>query len=197
MSATTRHLRNEGQTLIGQSRGSRLAGRVVANGRPGRYGRAIGTDVSGQSWFRQAMATVGGGEYSMADIAVNPALDGALVATYATAIREGGEAAGRPLGVLGIFFDWQPQADAVVRGVRLRPEERARSRCLLVDRNLKILAASDGAGLLRDTIRLESEPAAIGAYTDADGTIVGYARTSGYETYRGMGWYGVIQQRSH
>jgi hypothetical protein len=35
----------------------------------------------------------------------------------------------------------------------------------------------------------------MGSYVDPTGTVIGYALTPGYETYRGMGWYGVIVQR--
>jgi len=170
-------------------------GRVVANGRPGRYPGVVGTDVSTESWFVDAMATATGNDYSMADISANPALDNALVATYATAIREGGEADGAPLGVLGIFFDWQPQADSVVKGVRLQAEEKTRTRCLLVDRNMKVLAASDGVGVLRDMVRLRTDGNQMGAYVDEVGNVVGFSVTPGYETYAGMGWYGIIIQQ--
>lgn len=170
------------------------SGRVVANGRPDRYARVIGTDVSGESWFRDAMATRDGSEFAMADISTNAALGNALVASYATAIREGGEVNGRPLGVLGVFFDWQPQADGVLKGVRLRDEEKPRTRCLLVDRNNRVIAASDGQGILSETVTLNF-PGAIGSTTDESGRTVGYALTPGYETYAGMGWKGLIVQR--
>ncbi|OJX79594.1 cache domain-containing protein [Magnetospirillum sp. 64-120] len=170
-------------------------GRVVANGRPGRYPGVVGSDVSKESWFTDAMAGANGNDYSMADISANAALDGALVATYATAIREGGEVDGAPLGVLGIFFDWQPQAETVVKGVRLRDEEKGRTRCLLVDRNMKVLAASDGVGVLKDMIRLRTDGNPMGAYVDEVGNVVGFAATPGYETYAGMGWYGIIVQQ--
>lgn len=171
------------------------SGRVVANGRPDRYPRAIGSDVSGESWFRDAMATSDGGQFAMADIATSPALGNALVASYATAIREGGEVRGRPLGVLGIFFDWQPQADSVVKGVRLRDEEKGRTRCLLVDRDHRVIAASDGVGILSETVAVELDRA-IGSTVDAMGRTVGYAVTPGYETYEGMGWKGMIIQQT-
>jgi Methyl-accepting chemotaxis protein len=169
------------------------SGRVVATGRPDRYPRAVGTDVSDAGWFKDAMATRDGTEFAMADIEVNAPLANSLVATYATAIREGGDVNGRPIGVLGIFFDWQPQADSVVKGVRLREEEKLRTRCLLIDRDNRIIAASDDAGVLSDTVSLDGKEA-MGSYLDALGHIVGYALTPGYETYRGMGWRGVIIQ---
>ncbi|MCR6631154.1 MAG: methyl-accepting chemotaxis protein [Magnetospirillum sp.] len=169
------------------------SGRVVAIGRPDRYARAIGTDVSQEGWFKDAMATRDGSEFAMADIAVNPGLGNSLVATYATAIREGGEVQGKPVGVLGIFFDWQPQAETVVKGVRLRDEEKARTRCLLIDRQHRVIAASDGVGVLTETLDLRDGPA-MGSYVDVAGNVVGYALTPGYETYRGMGWKGAIVQ---
>jgi hypothetical protein len=43
--------------------------------------------------------------------------------------------------------------------------------------------ATDIAGGARD-----------GHYTAADGATVGFALTPGYETYKGLGWYGVIHQ---
>jgi hypothetical protein len=172
------------------------AGRVVATGRPDRYPRAVGTDVSGESWFQESMATRDGTAFAMADVTANAALDGALVATYATAIREGGETQGQALGALGIFFDWRPQADSVVKGVRLSAEEKARTRCLLVDQSHRVLAASDGQGILTETIRLDTGAGAMGASVDESGRIVGYALTPGYETYDGMGWYGVIIQNT-
>jgi hypothetical protein len=32
----------------------------------------------------------------------------------------------------------------------------------------------------------------LGSYLKDDGTHVGYARTPGYETYKGLGWYGMV-----
>ncbi|WYX50307.1 hypothetical protein WJ977_25990 [Achromobacter xylosoxidans] len=34
-----------------------------------------------------------------------------------------------------------------------------------------------------------------GYYENADRGLVGFALTPGYETYAGLGWYGVITQR--
>lgn len=169
-------------------------GTVVASGRPGRFPRAIGTNVAGERWFADAMATRDGTEFAVADISVNTMLEGAQVATYATAIREGGDSNGQPLGVLGIFFDWQPQARGVVGGVRLRPEEAPVTRCLLVDQHHRVIASSDGLGVLSESLPLETTSGAAGSYVDGSGRTVGYALTPGYETYRGLGWYGVIVQ---
>ena len=57
------------------------------------------------------MATSNGGDYAALDVVSEFLLNGAHVATYATAIRENANKHGKPLGVLGIFFDWARQAD--------------------------------------------------------------------------------------
>ncbi|KIL97207.1 Methyl-accepting chemotaxis protein [Paramagnetospirillum magnetotacticum MS-1] len=169
-------------------------GRVVASGRPNRYPRAIGSSVAGESWFRDAMATRDGGEYAVADISTNSQLEGAQVATYSAAIREGGDNNGRVIGALGIFFDWQAQAETVVKGVRLREEEKAGTRCLLLDQDHRVIASSDGVGVLTETLPLDTRSGPVGSYVDDHGTVTGYSLTPGYETYEGLGWYGVIIQ---
>lgn len=168
-------------------------GRVVANGRPRQYTAAAGKNVAGENWFRQAMATSDGTEFASSDISINAELENAHVATYSAAIREAGKIDGRPLGVLGIVFDWEKQSQAVVDGVRLAPEERAHTRCLILDSSYRIIAASDRASLL-DRFDLQTGGQSMGTYVDKNANLVGFALTPGYETYRGMGWYGALVQ---
>lgn len=169
------------------------AGRVVASGRPDRYPAAKGLSVADAAWFKNALKTRSGDEFTVCDIERVRALNDAPVATYATAIREGGQAQGKVIGVLGVHFDWKPQAQAVVDGVRLTEEERTRSRVLLLDQNHRVLAASDGQGVLEETFKLDTAGGTMGSYGDGART-VGYALTPGYETYAGMGWYGCLVQ---
>ncbi|HTW85891.1 MAG TPA: methyl-accepting chemotaxis protein [Candidatus Sulfotelmatobacter sp.] len=171
-------------------------GRVVANGRPDRYPNVRGTDVSRERWFQDAMATVDGTQFAAHDVAVKPQLGNAQVATYATAVRAGGATHGAAIGALGIFFDWQPQAAAIVRGVRFEDDDRRRTRCLLVDASHRVIAASDDVGLLSERVALETGGEERGYYTTSGGDQIGFARTQGYETYRGLGWYGVVVQRT-
>ncbi|PZW41081.1 methyl-accepting chemotaxis protein (MCP) signaling protein [Humitalea rosea] len=169
-------------------------GKVVATGRPERYPGALGLDVSGEGWFRDALASASGDDFAVADVARCAALGGAPVATYAAAVREGGEARGRPIGVLGIHFDWEPQAEGVLRGVRLTPDEATRTRVLLVDGAGRILAASDRRGVLQEKLVLARDGKPSGFGRDASGSTLAFHLTPGYETYRGLGWYGVLVQ---
>ena len=176
-----------------------LEGNVIASGRPNRYTAAVGSNVAGEAWFQDAVATASGDHYAAQDIEVAPLLASQQVATYSTAVREGGRADGKVIGALGIFFDWGTQAAAVVNAVRLTPQEKALTRCMLVDKEGRIIASSDGKGILQETfvIRKSSATAKADFYTSADGTFVGFAETPGYETYPGLGWYGIVEQRSH
>jgi hypothetical protein len=170
-----------------------LDGKVIASGRPGRYPAVSQVSVAEEPWFKAARATRTGDEFAVNDIARVGALGDAPVATYAAAIRAGGRSNGKVIGVLGAHFDWEPQARAVVEGVRLAPEERDRSRVLLLDAAHRVIAASDGRGLLEERFPLQPN-GAMGSYEDGE-TVVGYALTPGYETYRGLGWYACIVQR--
>jgi hypothetical protein len=168
-------------------------GTIVANGRPDRY-HVRGQSAANAAWFRNAKATADGEEYSVADIAAAQELDGQPVATYAAAIRENGESRGKVLGVLGIHFDWGPQAQTIVEGVRFDGSEAARSRALLLDADFRVIAASDGAGVLQERFELRTEGRSSGHYSMPDGTLIGFHKTPGYETYEGLGWYGCVVQ---
>jgi len=175
-----------------------LDGNVVANGRPDLYPGVVGCNVAGEAWFRDALATSSGDHYAAQDIEVASRLGSRQVATYSTAVRERGRADGRVLGALGIFFDWGSQAAAVVNGVRLTAEEKKLTRCMLVDREGRIIASSDGKCTLEEKFRIRTKAGSVKAdfYTNSDGSSVGFAETPGYETYPGLGWYGVIEQRA-
>ncbi len=172
-----------------------MNGRVLANGRPGVY-QAAGVDVSRESWFRDAIALHSGDDYCVADISRQHVLNSSMTATYAAKVCEGGRAHGKPLGVLAVHFDWSPQARIIVEGVRLSKEEKSRTRVMLVDASHRVIAASDGEGILSQRLSLNLDGRQSGYYQETDGTLVAFHATPGYETYRGLGWYGVIVQDS-
>lgn len=167
------------------------SGRVIANGRGDRFG-AVGHSVTDRPWFRTAMGLRSGDDFHAEDIAHEPLLGGAEVATFATTVREDGEADGRPLGVLAVHFDWQPQAATIVGGVRLADHEKARTRVLLVDRHRRVIASSDGRGILTERVSFDPRGRISGCDAVPGVGTVAFHLTPGYETYAGLGWYGVI-----
>jgi hypothetical protein len=171
-----------------------MNGTIVASSRGDRYG-VVGRSVADSSWFRAAKGLASGDDYHAEDIRREPLLGGAEVATYATAVRKDGATKGQTIGVLGIHFDWAPQAGTIIEGVRLTPEERARARILIIDSEQRIIASSDGQGVLDQRFPLDAKGRASGFDSGPDGAVVAFHATPGYETYRGLGWRGVIAMR--
>ena len=168
-------------------------GRVIASGRGSKYPGVIGRNVAQDDWFRRAMQTKSGDDFVACDITENAALSRASVATYSTAIRREGRTNGAPIGALGIFFDWAPQAAAVVEGLGLAEDERARTRAMIVDSKGTVIASSD-ARVIGTTFRITPEGKKRGFYMN-NGTLTAFALTPGYETYKGLGWYGVLETK--
>lgn len=166
-----------------------LDGNVLANGRADRFGMA-GQNVANTKWFREARSLRSGDDYVAGDVECQPLLGNAQVATYCASVRAGGMADGNPIGVLAIHFDWEAQARAIVQGVRVGAADKA--RVLLVDSSFRVIAASDGRGLLTERVPLSLDGKRCGFYQDRSGTLVAFHATPGYETYKGLGWFGVI-----
>ena len=172
-----------------------LKGNILANGRPDRF-HAAGQNVASRDWFQKALSLHSGNDFAVADITTEPLLKGAQVASYATGVRVSGQADGELIGILGVHFDWQPQAETIVKGVRLSEGEKRRTRVLLTDAQGLIIAASDGRGTLSERVRLDTQGRAFGHALDLSERLVAFHRTPGYETYAGLGWYGVIIQEA-
>lgn len=164
-------------------------GKVLATGRPGRYPEAAGARLGGEGWFKEAAASSDPDHFTAAPVQKRDALGNAAVMSFAAPIISGGQTA----GVLVTHFDWQDQAASVLASVRIGEEEMRRSRLLLLDADQLILASSDGRGALEERLSLSlTEMEA--SHAGADGSLAGYARSQGFETWRGLGWYGCILQ---
>ncbi|MDX2073535.1 MAG: methyl-accepting chemotaxis protein [Alphaproteobacteria bacterium] len=170
-------------------------GKAIACSQPDIYGKVIGTDMSNVNWVKRALATSSGDEYIVDDIFRDPMHNNKLVAVYATAVREGGKVDGKAVGALGVFFDWEEQARVIVESEpNLSSEEWTRSRVMLLDHNLRIIAASDHEGLLTP-FPLKAGGQQKGFYFDDNKSLVAFAKTIGYQEYDGLGWYSVIVQK--
>lgn len=166
-----------------------LDGNVVANGRADRFD-VVGQNVASTKWFREARGLRSGDDYVAGDVESQPLLGNAQVATYCASVRAGGKANAAATGVLAIHFDWEPQARAIVQGVRVGAADKA--RVLLVDSSFRVIASSDGQGILSERVPLNVNGQRCGFYQDRSGGLVAFHATPGYETYKGLGWYGVI-----
>jgi len=118
---------------------------------------------------------------------------GLPMAVYGATIREGARNDGRIIGVLGVYFDWANQAQSIVeKEPPLNEQEWQRTRVLLLDKNLRVIAASDNTGLYA-TYLLRHDGKKRGSYYN-DGKIVAFSQTIGYQEYDGLGWWCVAEQ---
>lgn len=170
-----------------------LHGRIIANGRPEQYA-LTGKDVSGAPWFEGAVATSSGLEYYVQDL-MTCDLTGDPAVLYSAAVREGGLTDGPVIGVLTVIFDWK-QAEFIVNNVRLSESEKIDSRIILFNGKGTVIAANDYIGMLTEDISglegiqraLKGQKGFTVETVAGKKTLVAYACTPGYETYRGLGW---------
>jgi hypothetical protein len=171
-----------------------IDGKVVGCSQPAKFPTVTGADVSRVPWFRKAMATTSGDQYVVDDIFHDSLHDDKLGAAYAATVRAKGKTDGKILGVLGVIFDWESQSKTIVQTEpSLSEDEWKHSRVLLLDQNLRIIAASDDNGILLPFM-LEHNGQQKGHYLSANHGRVAFAKTLGYQEYDGLGWYAVIVQ---
>lgn len=172
-----------------------IDGKIIACSQPAKYPRVTGADISKLSWFQKAMVTTSGDQYVVDDIAHSSLHDDKLVAVYAATVRKEGRIDGRIDGVLGVVFNWEDQATTIVRTEPTLSEDSwKRSRVLLLDNSLRVIAASDNSGILLPFV-LEHKGQRTGHYVNASHELVAFAKTLGYQEYDGLGWYAVIVQK--
>jgi hypothetical protein len=170
-------------------------GRVVASANPAHARALAGQSLAGESWVRAALATTSGEAYAVDTVDRSRHHDNREALVYATAVRQGGAINGRVIGTLGVYFDWQEQGHAIVgKEAALSDEDKKRTAVMLLDGEKRIIAAS-ASGLDMSSFQLLDDGRQRGTYYDADGNVVAFARTLGYQEYDGLGWWGVVVQK--
>jgi len=173
-----------------------LNGKAVACSQPLQFNKVTGSNMSNVNWVQRALHTRSGDDYVVDDIYRDSLHHNKMVAVYATAVREGGKVDGKVVGALGVFFDWEEQARIIVESEpNLSEEEWQRSRVMLLDHNMRIIASSDHEGLL-GTFQLQHENRQKGYYFNENHALVAFSKTIGYQEYDGLGWYAVIVQQA-
>ena len=168
-------------------------GRVIASS-CGRDFDVASHDASREAWFGPAMRLRDGDGYVVDSVKRCPVLQDYPILTYASAVREGGSFDGQPIGVLAVHFDWERQAQSVV-SPETQQVSSDRSRVMIADRDGLVLAASDNQGVLTEELPLSRLSPDHGVMTTPAGKELAFQRTPGFETYKGLGWFGVIERR--
>ncbi|MFS2176261.1 methyl-accepting chemotaxis protein [Rhizobium pisi] len=174
-----------------------LSGKVIASANPHFQRKIGGTSLSGDPWFRAASACASGDSYIVDEVKSSPLHDNRHALVYATGIRENGKLDGRLIGTLGVYFDWQNQGQAIVeKEANLPPQLAEKTTVMLLDGKSRVIATTNPALLFSHFALANPSGQAKGSYYDNNGSIVAFARTLGYEDYDGLGWYGVVVQRT-
>lgn len=170
-------------------------GKIIACSQSAKFPKVTGDNVSRSPWFKNAMATASGDQYVADEISAAPLHDNKLAAVYAAAVRQGGKVNGKPIGVLGVFFDWESQSKTIVQTEpSLSENEWKRSRVILLDHNMRVIAASDNNEIL-SPFELCNNGQQKGHYFTPDHELIAFAKTIGYQEYDGLGWYAAIVQQ--
>jgi len=171
-----------------------IDGKIIACSQPATFPRVTGADASRLPWFQKAMATTSGDQYVVDDISYDSLHGDKLVAVYAATVRKDGKKDGKIIGVLGVLFDWEDQAKTIVQTEpSLSEDEWKRSRVILLDQKMRVIAASDNNGILLPFM-LEHNGQQKGHYFNANHELIAFAKTLGYQEYDGLGWYAAIVQ---
>lgn len=157
-------------------------------------------NVSEHEWFQLGLRTARATEYAVQDVANSPLERNRCSSlVYAGGVRQNGANMGEAIGVLGVIFDWDTEAQKIL------------TTCLPRDRHGKVVpgcaafyTARDGriiestdptfaGGTSPDLPEVTSALPPGGSYTGvlAHGGrryLIGSCRTKGYREYRGLGW---------
>jgi len=170
------------------------AGRVIASAHP-RH-RLAGHDFSREAWFIAARSTRSGDDYVVDTVRHSPQHGNRQVLVYAAGVRAGGAGDGELLGTLGVYFDWQEQGTAIVeKEPALPPAAKEKTTVMLLDGSKRVIASTDPARLF-STFDLAVGDEVRGSYYDRNDNIVCFAKTLGYQEYDGLGWWGVVVQKT-
>jgi len=172
------------------------AGKVVASANSSFARQLAGKDFSREAWVRAARAVPSGNDYAVGEVEQSPHHGGREVLVYSTAIRAEGRTNGAVLGMLGVYFDWQEQGNAIVdKEAALPPKVRDHTEVMLLDGNGRVIASTNAARRFA-RFDLAHKGQMRGSYYDGQGNIVAFAKTLGYQEYDGLGWAGVVLQRT-
>lgn len=166
-----------------------MTGKILANGRPNRFA-VTGQTLPDRELIAQLTGDGGREGFVAGDVQPNALMDECPTMAWAAYVRQGGHEAGKPIGILVTQFDWQPQAAAVLASLRFGTQGMD-LRAMLCD--------SKGHILAQRGVNAPQTPPDISQLRNAgwrktDTGMIGAHQTEGFETWRGKGWFGVVQQ---
>ena len=179
-------------------------GIVTANGRPELH-QAKGKKLPPSQWYMTALKQRNGSEYSFQSTHESPLVSNKKALVYGCRVDRPGER-DEPLGVLGIFFNWNGLVDAVLgRVCRLDLKEDIEDHGIpteisIIDEKGLVLtsttATSEGKEINLPNLKeiLDSRKSGYSIIEKEKGfSLIAYGYSPGFETYS-TNWYCVIVQ---
>lgn len=174
-----------------------LSGRIIASANPHFQRKIVDSSVADNAWFQAAARCASGDDYIVDEVRESHLHGNRTALVYATGVREGGKLDGKIVGTLGVYFDWQNQGQAIVdKEANLPPPVADRTTVMLLDGSSRIIASNNPALLFTHFALQNHTGRSRGSYYDNNGSIVAFAKTLGYEDYDGLGWHGVVVQKT-
>lgn len=167
-----------------------MSGQILASGRPNRYPVA-GAQVPDHKLLSALQGDDAREGFVAGDVCDCALLDGRTTMAWAAYVRAGGQATGAPIGILITQFDWKPQADAVLVSLRFGSNDGAMQAMLCDDKGRTLAQSGKGPAYPLPKQALDRA-----GWRKTDIGMIGSHQTKGFETWRGKGWYGVVQQIS-
>jgi hypothetical protein len=173
-----------------------VQGKVIANGRPNSYA-SVGRNESKSIWFTRAMATQNGDQFAAQPPHRSALVDDQTTAIYSAAIRRDGETRGQAIGALGVVFNWDALANAILNNASFDANESQKMKRLILDESGNILAASSTTPpefrfpLQRFEKLFQTQKGYILDQLDGVPVCIAHALSPGFETYSTR-WHSII-----
>lgn len=174
-------------------------GIVLANANPTRRQAVLGICVAHEPWFNEAMGTQDGSQYFAQDVR-DSRLENQPSLIFATAIRANGRETERPIGALGVCFDFQGECQIVLDEYLPKDSTGVIADgwyCFLSNHRQFVISSSDDVSVPVGTIaqiprshrHLQKGQHAMssGVFYGADAFVCS-ALSDGYLEYGGLGW---------
>lgn len=176
------------------------AGFVLASSNVDLRDAVLGLNVSNERWFKAAMAVKDGTEYFAQDLissAVEPDQESLI---YATAVRENSNTNGGAIGAMGVYFDFQGEAQMILNDYIPVHDDNVIEDgwySFFTNDQGKVIGTSDEAMVpFGNYAHLPRKHRALvkgerhysyGVFQGAESAIFS-AKTDGYLEYEGLGW---------
>ena len=184
-------------------------GNVIATSNKQRREEVQGLNIAEEKWFKKAIQTNDGTEYYAQDFAPS-AVEEQDSLIYSTAVRTGGKEDGMAIGAMGIFFDFQDEAEIILADYTPKNEDGTTEEgwgSFFSNSEGFIIASSNkdnnevGARthLPQSHLNLQAgaTKSSYGFFNGEDSALF-TAKTDGYLDYKGLGWssHMIVPRRS-